>query len=211
MNAAMQTKFLAVFLLGLIFISGCASFGKKKSSSKDFAVTTAAADISESEKSEPELEEEFKEYTSNEFPDLNNIIIKEQSEAGEEGVMTTAPVLPSELNKRIADWIQFFTVKDRDRTERFFERGLPLLAHIEKILKENDVPPEFFYLAMIESGFIHSAKSRAKAVGTWQFMRGTAKNYGLVVNTQLDERRNWIKATEAAASYLKDLKKVSLG
>jgi hypothetical protein len=67
--------------------------------------------------------------------------------------MTTAPVLPSELNKRIADWIQFFTVKDRDRTERFFERGLPLRAHIEKILKENDVPPEFFYLAMISSWY----------------------------------------------------------
>jgi membrane-bound lytic murein transglycosylase D len=61
---------------------------------------------------------------------------------------------------------------------------------------------------MIESGFVTHARSRAKAVGVWQLMTGTAKNYGLQVNKKVDERRNWIKATEAAASYLKDLNNV---
>ena len=116
--------------------------------------------------------------------------------------------IPLELNRKVAEWIDFFTIKERDLTQRYLERGEALRPHIEQILKENDVPPELFYLAMIESGFVSHAKSRAKAVGIWQFMAGTAKNYGLAVNKQSDERKNWVKATEAAASYLKDLNNV---
>lgn len=116
--------------------------------------------------------------------------------------------IPLEINRKVAEWIKFFTVRDRDLTQRYLERGEALRPHIEQILKENEVPQELFYLAMIESGFVSHAKSRAKAVGVWQFMKGTARNYGLAVNSSVDERRNWIKATEAAAAYLKDLNNV---
>lgn len=116
--------------------------------------------------------------------------------------------IPIEINERVKDWIGYFTEQDRERTQRFFDRGEAIRPHIEKILKENDVPAELFYLAMIESGFATSAKSRAKAVGVWQFMKGTARGYNLTVSKSVDERKNWIKATEAAASYLKDLHNV---
>jgi membrane-bound lytic murein transglycosylase D len=116
--------------------------------------------------------------------------------------------IPVEINQNVSRWIKFFTEKERDRTQRYFERGEALRPRIEQILKENEVPPELYYLAMIESGFVSHARSRARAVGVWQFMPGTAKNYGLTVNRMVDERRNWIKATEAAASYLKDLNNV---
>lgn len=116
--------------------------------------------------------------------------------------------IPIEINRKVAEWIKFFTVRERDLTQRYLERGEALRPHLEAMLKENDVPAELFYLAMIESGFVTHAKSRAKAVGIWQFMPGTAKNYGLAVNSNIDERRNWIKSTEAAASYLKDLNNV---
>lgn len=116
--------------------------------------------------------------------------------------------IPLEINRKVAQWIYFFTVKERERTQRYLERGEALRNHIEQILKDNDMPAELYYLAMIESGFVTHARSRARAVGVWQFMKGTGKNYGLTVNNQLDERRNWIKATEAAASYLKDLNNV---
>jgi len=116
--------------------------------------------------------------------------------------------IPLEINQKVADWVDYFTVRDRERTIRFLERGMPLKSKIEQILKDNEVPPELFYLAMIESGFVLHAKSHASAVGVWQFMKGTGKNYGLTVNSSIDERRNWIKATEAAAAYLKDLNNV---
>lgn len=116
--------------------------------------------------------------------------------------------IPIEINRKVAQWIDFFTVRERELTQRYLERGEALRPHIEQILKENEVPKELYYLAMIESGFVSHAKSRAKAVGVWQFMKGTAKNYGLAVTGTIDERRNWVKATEAAASYLKDLNNV---
>lgn len=116
--------------------------------------------------------------------------------------------IPVEINRRVSMWIKYFTERERKMTQRYLERGEALRPHIEAILKERDVPAELYYLAMIESGFVIGAKSHAKAVGIWQFVKGTGKNYGLIVNNSVDERRNWIKATESAAAYLKDLNNV---
>ncbi len=116
--------------------------------------------------------------------------------------------IPVEINRRVSMWIKYFTERERKMTQRYLERGEALRPHIEAILKESEVPAELFYLAMIESGFVMHAKSRAKAVGVWQFVKGTGQNYGLIVNSSVDERRNWIKATESAAAYLKDLNNV---
>ncbi len=116
--------------------------------------------------------------------------------------------IPVSINKRVQYWIKYFSERKHDMTTRYLERGEPLRPYIEAILKEYDIPAELYYLAMIESGFVTHARSRAKAVGIWQFVKGTGKNYGLIVNNDVDERRNWIKATEAAALYLRDLNNV---
>lgn len=84
------------------------------------------------------------------------------------------------------------------RANRFF----PI---IEPILKENGVPDDFKYLAVIESNLDHRIVSPAGAAGLWQFMKNTAPSYGLEISSEVDERYHVEKATHAACQYLKDL------
>lgn len=75
---------------------------------------------------------------------------------------------------------------------------------IEPILKENGVPDDFKYLAVIESNLDQRAVSPAGAVGLWQFMKTTAPSYGLEISSEVDERYSVEKATVAACKYLKE-------
>ena len=74
---------------------------------------------------------------------------------------------------------------------------------ITKVLKEQGVPEDFLYLAVIESHLDNTAVSGAKAAGMWQFMPATARQYGLEVTDYVDERYDYEKATLAACKYLK--------
>ncbi|QOY53317.1 lytic transglycosylase domain-containing protein [Candidatus Sulfurimonas baltica] len=78
---------------------------------------------------------------------------------------------------------------------------------IKNILAENNVPAEFLFLAMAESNFSTRAYSKKRASGLWQFMPQTAKLYGLKIDEYVDERRDLVKSTEAAAKYLSNLHK----
>jgi membrane-bound lytic murein transglycosylase D len=73
------------------------------------------------------------------------------------------------------------------------------------ILKKEGLPEDLIYIALIESGFSSSAKSSAKAVGYWQFIKGTGHRYGLQIDSYVDDRRDFIKSTQAAADYFKGL------
>lgn len=84
------------------------------------------------------------------------------------------------------------------------KRANRLLPIIEPILKEEGVPSDFIYLCCIESNLNQRAKSPAGAAGLWQFMPETARQYGLVVNDEVDERYHTVKATHAACQYLKN-------
>ena len=77
-----------------------------------------------------------------------------------------------------------------------------IFAIIEPILEKAGIPEDFKYLAVIESNLNPSAVSPAKAVGLWQFMEDTGKEYGLEINNEVDERYHIQKSTEAAARYL---------
>lgn len=74
---------------------------------------------------------------------------------------------------------------------------------IEPILKKNNIPDDFKYLALAESGFLERISSPAGAVGLWQFMKKAATENGLEINTEVDERYNMEKSTDAACRYLK--------
>lgn len=84
--------------------------------------------------------------------------------------------------------------------------GYSYIPLLRKIIEESEIPHSFLYLAMIESGLSNHAKSRVNAVGMWQFMKETARIYGLRIDRYVDERKDPVASTKAAILYLKHLK-----
>ncbi len=113
--------------------------------------------------------------------------------------------VPHEFNQDVQKWVNYFTGRGRHHMDRYLARSSRYLPMMKKILRENGLPSDLVYIALIESGFNSKAHSHANAVGYWQFIRGTGKRYGLEINGLIDERRDFILSTEAAAQYYKAL------
>jgi len=110
-----------------------------------------------------------------------------------------------ESHPMVDKWLTYFTGRGRPTFERWLNRSGLYMDSMKKTLEKEGVPTDLVHLVFVESGFNPQARSYASAVGPWQFIRGTAKIFGLTVNSWVDERKDPEASTVAAARYLKHL------
>lgn len=112
---------------------------------------------------------------------------------------------PIVINEQVQAYLDLFQNKQKKQFALWLSRSGKYIPMFRKELRDAGLPEDLAYLAMIESGFSQRAYSRAKAVGLWQFIKGTGKQYNLEIDNYVDERRHAEKSTKAAVAFLSDL------
>jgi len=176
----MTPRLLLVCLTLIVF--GCAHTEKSSTSGSTSSATPTAA--------EP-------------MKDLESFHLSDPE--GPQVVVEELNSIPTEVNPLVEKWVNYFQGRGRVHMERYLARSTRYEKLMKKVLRDNGLPEDLFYIALIESGFASRATSHASAVGYWQFIRGTGKRYGLEINKFVDERRDPVLATQAAAEYFKGL------
>ncbi len=209
-------NYLSNSLVFLIVLAGCAHPKHKKSSQTFAQKEILAPTLEESwddmmkEQDDPH-EENAHALVEISGEELKNSDITESDISAAERSDDEAeesnqqPFKAPYFSKITKQWVDYFSKKQRARFQRFINNGELYRPLIEPILAQYDLPRELFYVGLIESGFYLKARSHAAATGPWQFMRPTAKQYGLKVTHEVDERRDIFKATHAAAKYFREL------
>lgn len=111
-------------------------------------------------------------------------------------------------NAPVESYIGMYTIRKREQAARMLGLAQLYFPVFEEALDRHGLPQELKYLAVVESALYPGARSRAAAVGLWQFMIGTGKLYGLRADSYVDERCDVYKSTDAACRYLKDLYRI---
>jgi peptidoglycan lytic transglycosylase D len=101
--------------------------------------------------------------------------------------------------------VEFFTVKVPEMFEKRLMNSEKYIDMISGIFAEKRIPVDLAYIPLVESGFSPLSVGRGNAVGLWQMVKGTATKYGLKIDTYVDERKDPLKSSYAAAEYLTDL------
>lgn len=111
-----------------------------------------------------------------------------------------------EFRAEVDRWVEFWRTRASGWFPEYLERMAWFAPTVDSALSRKGLPPSLRYLPIIESGYSPRATSPVRAVGLWQFMAPTARGFGMGVSPLLDERRNPFKSTEAATTYLGELR-----
>jgi len=155
---------------------------------QDFAVSTDSEDILHDESGETVQAETELDFSQVEFDTT--------------GITHDMPI---EWNWRVKQQLEYVTRSTKGRFQEYLHRSGKYIDFMREIIRKNGLPEDLVYLPLIESGFNPKAYSWAHASGPWQFISSTGKNYGLNRNWWYDERRDFVKSTQAACDYLKFL------
>ena len=164
-------------------------------------------------------------YPTN-IADTNKTLLASAEKTPREIILREANVIYPDIfcghEEKAMDYVEKFSVSRRDYLIRIYNKGKKYFPKVEEVLKKHEVPTEYKVLLALESGFNGNARSRAGAVGYWQFMDAVAKEYGLRISerakvrskhkgraktkkrSSVDDRKNFMKSTFAAARYLRD-------
>lgn len=136
-------------------------------------------------------------FEENEIPIYSNEDIKAR-------IALIESEIPLDYNDYVRPYIDLYTVRKRLLLSKVLTLSKLYFPIIEEIFDREGIPLEMRYLAVIESALNHAATSPVGAAGMWQFMAPTGKMYGLKTTNTLDERRDFIKSTEASVKYFKN-------
>ncbi len=114
------------------------------------------------------------------------------------------PSFYQEAGPDIIKWIRYYAYSKRGNTKKMFERFAKWELYIESCFEHNGVPKDISVLCLIESACRYTALSKAGAMGMWQIMPSTGRQYGMTVNEQTDQRKDPVVSTETAAKILSD-------
>jgi len=185
----MRKIFQGMFIVSLLTLTACSTTAKKDTPEKPLEAGTAATDpnqkpitIQENEVSSEDVEK--------------NIEKPYKSSYGE---------IALDDNEHVQLWIKYFQGRGRHYMEQYLARSTRYLPMMKNVLRENGLPEDLVYISLIESGFSPQAHSHSNAVGYWQFIRSTGRRFGLKVDPFIDERRDPVLSTRAAAEYFKEL------
>lgn len=136
-------------------------------------------------------------FAPDEIPSYSTEVIRQQ-------MQEIPTILPMDYNIYVQRYIDVYSRKRRDQVSRMLGLAKVYFPIFEEELDKRNMPVEIKYLSVVESALNPHARSRVGATGLWQFMLYTGRQYGLVVNSYVDERKNPFKSTRAAMDYLED-------